>query len=164
MTNIHGIQKQHFLPTAAFCTLTFYHSLFIHIKKTDNLALISFLHTNQFYLFVITAKNILEHYKLRIHYLSEHFFLCTMHFLVSFIGGQGVPRADGFCSISRVLVSLPRLKPHVFPLFVHWLQGLHSLTAQCAVGAKQNHESNQYFYFIQLQVSIFTRLLILKSH
>lgn len=61
----------------------------------------------------------------------EHFFLCTIHVLVSLVGGHRLPLAEGCCKISRTRVSVPLLKPHVFPFFMHGLQGPHSLASQC---------------------------------
>lgn len=60
-----------------------------------------------------------------------HFFLCTVHFLVSLVGGHRLPFAEGCWIISRTRVSVPLLKPQVFPFFVHGLQVLHSLASQC---------------------------------
>lgn len=63
----------------------------------------------------------------------EHFFLCTIHVLVSLVGGHRFPLAEGCCSISRTRVSVPLLKPHVFPFFMHGLHELQSLASQCTI-------------------------------
>lgn len=78
-----------------------------------------------------------------------HFFLCTVHFLVSFVGGHRLPFAEGCCIISRTRVSVPLLKPHVFPFFVHGLQGFHSLTSQCTETEqkKQTQLAPNHFHY-----------------